>query len=117
MPNTPSPSPLPPGTGTLRRDCVSFIENLAQTVGSMAPSGGLTMFIPLVFATAGNGTWLLYVPVAAGYMLLAANINAFTSRTASAGSFSTFAELGLGRTAGLLAGWTYFASLLFAVAD
>ncbi|HEY1765697.1 MAG TPA: APC family permease [Opitutaceae bacterium] len=108
---------MPPGTGSLRRDCVSFVENLAQTVGSMAPSGGLTMFIPLVFATAGNGTWLLYVPVAAGYMLLAANINAFTSRTASAGSFATFAELGLGRTAGLIAGWTYFASLLFAVAD
>jgi amino acid transporter len=117
MPNAPAPPPLPPGTGSLRRDCVSFIENLAQTVGSMAPSGGLTMFIPLVFATAGNGTWLLYVPVAAGYMLLAVNINTFTSRTASAGSFATFAELGLGPTAGLLAGWTYFVSLLFAVAD
>lgn len=110
-------SPGSTGTGSLRRDCVSFVENLAQTVGSMAPSGGLTMFIPLVFASAGNGTWLLYVPVAAGYTLLAVNINAFTSRTASAGSFATFAALGLGRTAGLIAGWTYFASLLFAVAD
>jgi amino acid transporter len=117
MPSATPPPPVPSGTGSLRHDCVNFVENLAQTVGSMAPSGGLTMFIPLVFATAGNGTWLLYVPVAAGYTLLAANINAFTSRTASAGSFATFAELGLGPTAGLLAGWTYFASLLFAVAD
>src|SRR5580698_6430231 len=115
MPNTPSPSPLPPGTGTLRRDCVTFVENLAQTVGSMAPSGGLTMFIPLVFANAGNGTWLLYIPVAAGYALLAGNINVFTSRTASAGSFSTYAALGFGPWAGLVAGWTYFAALTFAV--
>jgi amino acid transporter len=104
-------------TGSLRHNCVSFVENLAQTIGSMAPSGGLTMFIPLVFANAGNGTWLLYVPVAAGYTLLAANINVFTSRTASAGSFSTYAELGLGPLAGLVAGWTYFATLVFAVAD
>jgi amino acid transporter len=106
-----------PETGSLRRNCVTFVENLAQTAGSMAPSGGLTMFIPLVFANAGNGTWLLYVPVAAGYALLAANINVFTSRTASAGSFSTYAELAFGPRAGLIAGWTYFVTLTFAVAD
>jgi amino acid transporter len=104
-------------SGSLRRNCVSFVENLAQTAGSMAPSGGLTMFIPLVFANAGNGTWLLYVPVAAGYALLAANINVFTSRTASAGSFSTYAELAFGPWAGAVAGWTYFVTLTFAVAD
>ena len=113
---TPKDTPSP-ATGSLRRNCVSFVENLAQTAGSMAPSGGLTMFIPLVFANAGNGTWLLYVPVAAGYALLAANINAFTSRTASAGSFSTYAELAFGPRAGLIAGWTYFVTLTFAVAD
>jgi amino acid transporter len=117
MPTEPPQPPHALEAGSLRGNCVSFVENLAQTVGSMAPSGGLTMFIPLVFANAGNGTWLLYVPVAAGYTLLAANINVFTSRTASAGSFSTFAELGLGQWAGLIAGWTYFATLVFAVAD
>jgi len=117
MPEEPPAKALCPEAGSLRRNCVTFVENLAQTVGSMAPSGGLTMFIPLVFANAGNGTWLLFVPVAAGYALLAANINVFTSRTASAGSFSTFAELGLGPRAGLVAGWTYFATLTFAVAD
>jgi amino acid transporter len=115
MPDENPPNAMP--AGSLRRNCVSFVENLAQTAGSMAPSGGLTMFIPLVFANAGNGTWLLYVPVAAGYALLAGNINVFTSRTASAGSFSTFAELGLGPWAGLIAGWTYFGTLTFAVAD
>src|ERR1035438_7097629 len=117
MPEEPPGNPTRQESGSLRRNCVSFVENLAQTAGSMAPSGGLTLFIPLVFANAGNGTWLLYVPVAAGYALLAANINVFTSRTASAGSFSTFAELGLGPRAGLVAGWTYFATLTFAVAD
>jgi amino acid transporter len=103
--------------GALRGNCVTFVENLAQTLGSMAPSGGLTMFIPLVFTNAGNGTWLLFVPVAAGYALLAANINVFASRTASAGSFATYAHLGLGPRAGLVAGWTYFATLAYATAD
>ena len=117
MPEDSPKNPTAVGAGSLRRNCVTFVENLAQTVGSMAPSGGLTMFIPLVFANAGNGTWLLYIPVAAGYALLAGNINVFTSRTASAGSFSTYAELGFGPRAGLVAGWTYFAALTFAVAD
>jgi amino acid transporter len=117
MPEEPPNDAASRESGSLRRNCVSFVENLAQTAGSMAPSGGLTMFIPLVFANAGNGTWLLYVPVAAGYALLAANINVFTSRTASAGSFSTYAELAFGPWAGLIAGWTYFVTLTFAVAD
>jgi len=116
MPRETVPVADPPA-GLLRTNSVNFVENLAQTAGSMAPSGGLTMFIPLVFASAGNGTWLLFVPVAAGYTLLAANINVFTSRRASAGSFTTYAELGLGSRMGLLAGWVYLVALFFAVAS
>jgi amino acid transporter len=81
----------------------------------MAPSGGLAMLIPMVFINAGNGTWLLYIPVVVGYMLLAANVNVFASRTVSAGSFTAYAEMGLGPWAGILTGWTYFATLVFAV--
>jgi hypothetical protein len=40
--------------GSLRRNCVSFVENLAQTAGSMAPS-----VLPYVFAgTVAAGTAL-----------------------------------------------------------
>jgi amino acid transporter len=102
---------------SLRRNYLSFAENLAQTVGSMAPSGGIALLIPLVVLNAGNGTWLLYVPVVVGYALLAVNINAFTARTNSAGSFATYAEMGLGKWAGVAAGWTYLAALIFAVAS
>jgi amino acid transporter len=111
-PSTPPPSP----PGTLRGNRLTFVESLSQTIGSMAPSGGLSMLIPLVFVNAGNGTWLLYVPVVVGYTLLAANVNAFASRTASAGSFAAYTEMGFGPWAGVLAGWTYFATLVFAVA-
>jgi amino acid transporter len=82
----------------------------------MAPSGGVAVLIPLVFANAGNGTWLLYVPVIAGYALLVATINVFASREASAGSFSVYAERAFGPAGGILAGWTYLTTLVFAVA-
>jgi amino acid transporter len=108
--------PRPPGVdGSLEGNRLTFVESVAQTLGSMAPSGGVALLIPLVFVNSGNGTWLLFVPVVLGYMLLAANVNAFASRTASAGSFTAYAEMGLGPGAGVLAGWTYFATLVFAV--
>lgn len=109
-------SPRPPeAAGSLEGGRLTFVESVAQTLGSMAPSGGVALLIPLVFVNSGNGTWLLFVPVVLGYMLLAANVNAFASRTASAGSFTAYAEMGLGPGAGILAGWTYFMTLVFAV--
>jgi amino acid transporter len=112
------PSPLPPPRSeSLAGNRLTFLESVAQTVGSMAPSGGIAMLIPMVFINSGNGTWLLYIPVVVGYMLLAANVNAFASRTASAGSFTAYAEMGLGPWMGILTGWTYFTTLVFAVAS
>jgi amino acid transporter len=110
------PSPAQPAA-TLRRNCLTFVENLAQTAGAMAPSGGLAVIIPLVFANAGNGTWLLYLPTIAAYLLLAVNLNAFAIRSASAGGLVAYAESGLGRRAGIVAGWSYLAALIFAVAS
>ncbi len=56
-------------------------------------------------------------PPATGARRAAGAGNVFTSRTASAGSFATYAELALGPWAGCIAGWTYFVTLTFAVAD
>jgi len=97
----------------LRRNQLSFVENLAQSVGNMAPSGGVALTIQLAFALSGNGTWLVYVLVLGAYWLIAKNVNEFARRTASPGAFYHFAELGLGPLAGLAAGWTYVICLVF----
>ena len=45
----------------LRREILSPLETLAQSVSTMAPSTTPAATIPLVCALAGNGTWLAYV--------------------------------------------------------
>ena len=45
----------------LRREILSPMETLAQSVSTMAPTTTPAATIPLVCALAGNGTWLAYV--------------------------------------------------------
>jgi amino acid transporter len=110
-------TPARPPANSLRRNCLTLVENVAQTVGAMAPSGGLAVIVPLVFANAGNGTWLLYIPTLAAYFFLTINLNVFAARSASAGGLAAYAEAGLGCWAGILASWSYLAALVFAVAS
>jgi amino acid transporter len=69
--------------------------------------------LPLLIYKTGNGTWLLFLGVLTAFCLIAANINVFASRFASAGSLSTFAQHGLGNWAGRLTGWSYVVALVF----
>jgi len=43
----------------LRRSGVSLLENFAQTLGVLSPAGTLSIIVPLLIVSAGNGTWLL----------------------------------------------------------
>jgi hypothetical protein len=40
----------------LKSEYLSFFEVLAQSIGSIAPTASLAFVIPIVYATAGNGT-------------------------------------------------------------
>jgi len=102
-------------TPQLRANCLSFIESLGEAVGAMAPSGGIATIVPLAFATAGNGTWLLFPFVIVAYVLISQNINAFASRTASSGALYTFTDQGWGPIGGVLGGWTYLSAVTFAL--
>ena len=53
----------------LRREILSPMETLAQSVSTMAPTTTPAATIPLVCALAGNGTWLAYVLATAAAML------------------------------------------------
>lgn len=94
----------------LRSEYLSFFEVLAQSIGSIAPTASLAFVIPLVYGTAGNGTWLVYTFAFVAVALVAVNINHFASKSASPGSLYTYIVNGLGPTAGFISGW----ALLFA---
>lgn len=97
------PEPVP--VRGLKRDCLSYSEVLAQSISVIAPSTVPAAVIGLIFAHAGNGTWLSFALGLVGLMLVGANINQFARRSASPGSLYTYIVKGLGPTAGILSGW------------
>jgi amino acid transporter len=102
---------------TLRKDSLSMLENVAQTLGIMAPTGTLGVIIPLLIGKTGNGTWLMFLAVLGICLLILVNINGFATRCASAGGLGTYARLGLGSRAGVVTGWIYIGGMLFGAAS
>ncbi|HET6176794.1 MAG TPA: APC family permease [Candidatus Sulfotelmatobacter sp.] len=76
----------------LRREILSPMETLAQSVSTMAPTTTPAATIPLVCALAGNGTWLAYVLASVAIFLVALCIARFARHSASPGSLYTYAS-------------------------
>jgi amino acid transporter len=89
----------------LRRGVLSPLETMAQSVSAIAPTTTPAMTIPLVFAMAGNGTWLVYVIATAGMALIGVLIGCFARRSASPGSLYQYVTESLPPWASGLAGW------------
>jgi len=98
---------------SLRANSVSFLESMAQAVGTMAPSAGIAILVPMVFAQSGNATWLVFLAILLAYLLLAGVFRIFATRSASAGGLGHFAELAFGRWGGVLVSWLYILTLIF----
>jgi amino acid transporter len=101
---------------SLRTNYLSFIENAAQMLGGIAPAGTIGVVLPLLILRGGNATWLIFLVTLLAFSLVLICINRFSELSASAGALSTFAEAGLGRRAGVVAGWAYIATMVFSVA-
>src|ERR1700757_4802828 len=97
-------TPKPGGYG-LRSSCLSFPEILSQSVANISPTLTPVVIVPLVFASAGDGTWLAYLFATVGLVLVGTNINQFAKRSATPGSLYAFVTRGLGPSFGFLAGW------------
>ncbi|GAB6852538.1 hypothetical protein [Paraburkholderia kururiensis] len=54
----------------LHARCLSFPETLAQSVANISPSVTPLIIVPLVFASAGQGTWLSYAIATAAIILV-----------------------------------------------
>src|SRR5271165_5876920 len=84
----------------LRREILSPMESLAQSVSTMAPTTTPAATIPLVYALAGNGTWLAYVLATIAVLLVAVCIGRYARHSASPGSLYTYASTILPRWLG-----------------
>jgi amino acid transporter len=96
-----APRTLAPG---LRAECLSYPEVLAQSVSVIAPSTVPAAVLGLIFATAGNGTWLAFLIGMLGLTLVSLNINQFARHSSSSGSLYSYIVTGLGPTVGLIGG-------------
>ncbi len=90
----------------LRRNVLTPVQTLAQSISTIAPTCTPTINIPLVFALAGNGTWLVYCLALAGIMLVAACVSKFARYSASPGSLYKYASDSLPPWAGVLTAWS-----------
>jgi amino acid transporter len=77
----------------LRREILSPMETLAQSVSTMAPTTTPAATIPLVCALAGNGTWLAYVLATVAILLVGFCVSRFARHSASPGSLYNYAAM------------------------
>jgi amino acid transporter len=103
---TPTQAGAQSGGYGLRRDALSPMETLAQSVSTIAPTTTPAATIPLVCALAGNGTWLAYVLATAAILLVALCISRFARYSSSPGSLYTYASMILPPWLGAMAAWS-----------
>ncbi|MGH9681594.1 MAG: APC family permease, partial [Candidatus Acidiferrales bacterium] len=91
MENSLPPRQAQTGYG-LRREALSPIETLAQSVSTISPTATPVATIPLVWALAGNGTWLAYILATFAILLVALCISKFARYSASPGSLYSYSS-------------------------
>lgn len=92
------------GTG-LHAGVLGPFETLAQSVSAMAPSTSPSLTIPIVFALAGNATWLVYLLATCATLIIGFCVSRFARLSASPGSLYTYTTDTLPRVFGAVAGW------------
>ncbi|MCL1469616.1 APC family permease [Argonema antarcticum] len=97
----------------LKPECLPYREVLAQSIAVIAPTTTPAANLALIFAAAGNGTWLSFLIGMIGLVFVSLNINQFARRSASPGSLYSYIVKGLGPTAGVLCGWALVLAYLF----
>ena len=90
----------------LRREILSPMETLAQSVSTIAPTATPAATIPLVCALAGNGTWLAYVLATVAILLVAWCVGRFARYSSSPGSLYSYATMILPPWLSSIAAWS-----------
>jgi len=93
-----------PGYG-LHRQALGPLDTLAQSISTMGPTCSPAMTVPLVFASAGNGTWLAYLLAMGCTLLMALCVARFARESASPGSLYVYATTSLRPVLGSVSAW------------
>jgi len=93
------------GGAELTRGRLTLPEVLAQSVANMAPSAAMALLPLLVFAGAGNGTWVSFTIALLALMCVGYCAAQFARRMNSAGSFYVWVSKALRPSFGHAAGW------------
>lgn len=89
----------------LKQAVLSPNETLAQSIALIAPTAAPLLTVPLVFASAGTGSWLAFVISTLTIVLVALNINQFARTSSSPGSLYTYIVAHMHPVLGIVAGW------------
>jgi len=89
----------------LKRGRLTLPEVLAQSVANMAPSAAMALLPLLVFAGAGNGTWVSFTIALLALLCIGYCAAQFARRINSAGSFYVWVSKALRPSFGHAAGW------------
>lgn len=98
---------------TLKKDHLSFVETLGQSVANVAPTFMPAVMIATVAGIAGTASWLVYALATVSLTFVALNVARLAGRYAAAGSFFVYISRTMGPMAGMLAGWALISAYLF----
>ncbi len=90
----------------LRSGVLNLWEVLAQSIAMLGPTMTPVLIVPLMYASAGNASWLAYAFGTLMLLAVALNIRVFATRSASAGSLYEYARRALGVRGSMLCGWS-----------
>ncbi len=99
--------------GALRAGCLNFTELSAISVANIGPTIVAALIVPLIYANAGNASWLAYLFGTIMLLFVTFNLNQFARRSAATGSMHTYTVMGLGATTGGVSGWCLVWAYLF----
>jgi amino acid transporter len=89
----------------LHKGALGHFDSLAQSISTMAPTASAAMTVPLVFSSAGNGTWISYLLATLCTLFVGLCIARFAKDSASPGSLYSYATSSLPPVLGSVAAW------------
>ena len=101
-----------PGMFELKKDSLSFIETIGQSIANVSPTLTPALAVAVVGGMAGTASWLVYVAATIALLIVGVNVGKLAKRIPCAGSFFIYVSRSLGPSWGLLAGWAMLAAYL-----
>jgi amino acid transporter len=100
----------------LRRNSLSLIEVLGQSIANVSPTFTPAFAVIVVAGIAGTASWLVYVLATIAMIVVGLNVGKLAANITSAGSFFIYVSRSLGPGLGLLSGWAMLAAYIFTAA-